>query len=214
MSSLWQEATWRATESNLARLLSLHDSTERGAIHVFSSGLPVSLGLSWKWRLRLYSPFSISQKHLRVSAAAFEGPSRGLASYHTVLAGQLPKAEPHSRHLFQTLPSETLQYWDGCTSNCHVISVSEEFQKQMVSTDDSDGCTLRTGQGGMSDKGVRIQHIPQECWEKREFLRVHLLSAKAATGWSWERKAPHKQWQGDESGEKRCFVSKVGGCYG
>lgn len=153
MSSLWQEATWRATESNLARLLSLHDSTERGAIHVFSSGLPVSLGLSWKWRLRLYSPFSISQKHLRVSAAAFEGPSRGLASYHTVLAGQLPKAEPHSRHLFQTLPSETLQYWDGCTSNCHVISVSEEFQKQMVSTDDSDGCTLRTGQRGMSEQG-------------------------------------------------------------
>lgn len=108
--------------------LSLHDSIEHGSIHFPPpSWLQSSLGLSWKWRLRLYSLFAASQKHLRESAAAFEGPSRELASYHTTLAGQLHKAEPHSSHHFQTLPSETLQYWDGCTSNCHVISVSEEF---------------------------------------------------------------------------------------
>ena len=54
-----------------------------------------------------------------------------------------------------------------------MISVSEEFWEQMVSTDDSDGCTLHTGQRGTSEQGGenpansggRLVEGGENCWE-------------------------------------------------
>lgn len=75
----------------------------------------------------------------------------------------------------------------------------------------SNGRTLRTGQRGMSEQGVENPaDSGRTLGEKRIAGRVSSVCKPQVVG-SRERKAPDRQWQEDELGEKRCFASKARG---
>lgn len=81
----------------------------------------------------------------------------------------------------------------------------------MVSTDDSDGCTMRRGQRGTSEQGARSKQILEEPWKGRGLLRACLLSENATTGCkklrsknTWQAVAEAKR-----RGRKRCFASQA-----
>lgn len=84
----------------------------------------------------------------------------------------------------------------------------------MVSTDDSDGCTVCMGQRAMSEQGGENWTNPGGALgrKKREWLRACLLSENATTG--CKKLGKKNTWQsvavGRRRGKKtRCFVSKV-----